>query len=253
MDHCKISDSNGKPVQRATDERIQSLWNSVLDECAAKQQQQHEQQQEPLKVSPKNNSHCWEESLPACFQHVALAAATVDDSRGETSEESNGEGSSSAGSDVPENFSAGERHMHASTASDGLRDGETAPSKQPVPAQLPARHPMSNASQGLGFTSKGKERSGENDEDGSLDDVKLGEDTQATKKKPVTKTPVSLGHVLEETARTRLANLSKAELELWGWHRGNLEISCGAVSSAGIEIRMEFGWRGTTVRTAPLP
>lgn len=184
MDHCKLSDSDGKPVEAAMDERIQTLWNTILDECADLQQQ--------------------------------YAAAT--DSRGETSDETNsdGDGSSSGESEVAETTAAIVAHMPTSAA-------ETMSKTVPVNENCrdqDARHEVGNKSKtrvvGICESEHGAKSAGRDRGKGS-----------------VSKTPVTLGQVLEETARTRVASFSKAELELWGWHRGNLEISCGAVSGTG--------------------
>lgn len=172
MDDCKISDIAGRPVTETMDQRIQTLWNKVLDECAEKQKQSK--------------------------------AAVGDDSRGETSEESNGDGSSSAGSEAAENEIANrESHVHAPSA-DGT--SEATPT---------------DADGDKGDAGGGKQ----NAADG-------GPKLQRRARRPSAsqRTPVSLGSLLEETARVHVAKFSKAEHELWGWHRGNLEISCGAVS-----------------------
>ena len=58
--------------------------------------------------------------------------------------------------------------------------------------------------------------------------------------------------MLEETARVHLANLSKAEHELWGWHRGNLEISCGAVSSSMLSYGTGTEYTSSTGMIRPI-
>lgn len=39
----------------------------------------------------------------------------------------------------------------------------------------------------------------------------------------------TFGGLLEETAQEHVSKFSSRESELWNWHRGNLEMSCGAV------------------------
>lgn len=178
MDECKISDIDGRPVALPMDQRIQALWNKVLDECAEKQQ-----------------------------QSLAAAAASVDDSRGETSEESNGEGSvnGSAGSEAAENGSnTRESREHASSA-DGTSEA----------TRTDSGGDKEDAGGGKQIASNGGPKL-----------KRRARRSSASLRTPV----VSLGKLLEETASAHVANFSKAEHELWGWHRGNLEISCGAVS-----------------------
>lgn len=207
MDHCKISACDGRPVEQGVDERIQSLWNSVLDECAEKQQQQLA----PLEENADSSSR--ETSPVPRHQRVAIAAA---DSRGETSDESNGEVSSSAGSDAAEVvFESGSQEDVLPPANGVSTEGEV-PGCTSAPAVL-------------GFVSKGgKESSRETSRSAGRGATSKG---RARSVKSELTTPVSLGKVLEETAQPHLANFCEAEHELWGWHRGNLEISCGAVSS----------------------
>lgn len=136
-----------------------------------------------------------------------------DDSRGETSEESHGEGSSSAESETAEHEDTSENHLKElgvdgtrNVARTGAVDGEGGASQE------------SNAPLGKGKAG------------GPVGRAILrrpGKSTVST-----TRSPASLGEVLDETAREHLAAFSKAELEVWNWHRGNLEISCGAVSDS---------------------
>lgn len=173
MDDCKISDIAGRPVTETMDQRIQALWNKVLDECAEKQKHS--------------------------------MAALGDDSRGETSEESNGDGSSSsAGSEAAENeIAIRESHVDAPSA-DGT--SEATPTD----------------------TDGDKGDAGGGEQNAAGGGPKLHRRVRRPSASP--RTPVSLGSLLEETARVHVAKFSKAEHELWSWHRGNLEISCGAVS-----------------------
>lgn len=137
-----------------------------------------------------------------------------DDSRGETSEESHGEGSSSAESETAEPEATTRElaqvlgiHDTGNVAPAGAKGGGVGPGQ------------ASNAPLGKG---------------------KAGGPVGRTAwEKPAQKTgstardPVSLGRVLEETAREHLSSFSREEMEVWNWHRGNLEISCGAVSVTG--------------------
>ncbi|CAM9271273.1 unnamed protein product, partial [Sphacelaria rigidula] len=187
MDHCKLSASDGHTAEKAMDERVQSLWNAVLDECGAKQEQllqelEHEQQQQ---------------------QQLKLGVATGHDSRGETSEESNEELSSNSGSDAPEVVTGNEPHVHGAAATaernarTTCRDRKSRGANGSVAARTTARTPGRRVPVGV---------------------------KSAASKRPL----MSLGQVLEEIAEPHLAKFSEAERELWGWHRGNLEISCGA-------------------------
>lgn len=170
--------------------RIQGLWNRVLDECAEKQ---------------KKGSNSNETS-----RAPSGVVSAGDDSRGETSEESHGEGSSSAESEMAEPEAAtrelGQLGVHdtGNVTSTGAEHGDAGPSQ------------VSNASPG-----KGKA-------DGAVD--RTASDRRAQEAGSTAGNPVSLGRVLEETAREHLASFSTEEMEVWNWHRGNLEISCGAVS-----------------------
>lgn len=133
-----------------------------------------------------------------------------EDSRGETSEESHGEGSSSAESEIAEPEAANRElaqvlgvHDTGGVASTGAETGDVGPdqvSNAPLGNGKARRYVGRTASerpaQGAGSTARG---------------------------------PASLGKVLEETAREHLASFSREEMEVWNWHRGNLEISCGAV------------------------
>lgn len=207
MDHCKISANDGSPVEQGVDERIQSLWNSVLDECAAKQQQQLAPPEE------NTNSSSWEASPVDQRQHGSVAAA---DSRGETSEESNGEVSSNAGSDAAEVVFENEPQGHVSAPVNGTSTEGEAPGRMGLAA-------------GLSLMGKEGKRSSRGAARSAGRGAKSEGRVPRAKVEPTT--PMSLGQVLEETAQPHLANFSEAEHELWGWHRGNLEISCGAVSS----------------------
>lgn len=170
--------------------RIQGLWNRVLDECAEKQK----------KSSSGASSHA-----------PSGVVSAGDDSRGETSEESHGEGSSSAESETAEpEATTGELaqvlgvHGTGNVAPTGAEGGDAGPDQD------------SNTPIG-----KGKA-------DGALGRTAL--ERPAQEAGSTARDPVSLGRVLEETAREHIASFSTEELEVWNWHRGNLEISCGAVS-----------------------
>lgn len=186
MDDCKLLGNDGKSVPEAMDQRIQRLWNRVLDECAEKQR--------------KVNAHGGR-PLPG-------VGSLGDDSRGETSEESHGEGSSSAESETADREDANGQHSPLRTGVESIHN------ETPTPA-VDRREPKEPRSKGKADGPEGK----------------------TVFEKPVqcanSTVPVSLGKVLEETAREHLANFSKAELEAWNWHRGNLEISCGAVRTPG--------------------
>lgn len=172
--------------------RIQGLWNRVLDECAEKQK--------------KSSTSSGTSRAPS----GGLSAG--DDSRGETSEESHGEGSSSAESEMEPEAATRELgqvlgvHDTGNMASPGAERGDDRPDQ------------VSNAPLGKG------EAGGPVGETAS--------DKPAQEAGSTARNPVSLGRVLEETAREHLAGFSREEMEVWNWHRGNLEISCGAVSMA---------------------
>lgn len=206
MDECKLLGSDGQPVAEVMDQRIQALWNRVLDECAVRQQQELD-------------------------DHVE---ARTRDSRGETTEESHGEGSSSTDSDAAEEtIRANGNELHIASMIEKCE------------------MPLTQAKDGAYTTSRYEERScspnrdtcPRNDVGGDIGDGNVPGDKNEKRKGRMkmkrrtagpgatTRSPISFGQVLEETARPHLAHLSTAELELWGWHRGNLEISCGAVSS----------------------
>lgn len=192
MDDCKISGSEGQPVPGDTDERIQALWNKVLDECAEKQQQQRggSIEQPTAMISSDDfrtetsGEYRSEESLSSNAESEATEAVMVSGNHG-------GKPSLDRASDVTSTETLGEEN----------RDG--------------------SFDQAPYLTGKGKV-SGEGRTE--FEDRVRGSSVTALQ------TPASLGRVLEETARTHLASFSRAEQELWGWHRGNLEISCGAVS-----------------------
>ena len=200
MDDCKLSDSGGRPVAEATDGRIQALWNRVLDECAEKQDAQNNN------VTVNDHS----------------STVSSNDSPGDTSVESHGEGNSSAESEAPEATSAnddhalGVTHMHKETP----RGAEGADKDRNGRPEQDSSNPVG----------KGKARSKEKGNGRLGGGAVLARQAQGAR--ATLRNPASLGQVLEETARVHLASLSKAEHELWGWHRGNLEISCGAVSTA---------------------
>lgn len=191
MDDCKLWDRDGRPVAGVMDQRIQALWNIVLDECAEKQQ-----------------------------QHQDQSTASREDSRGETSEESNGDCSSSAGSEATEPVTTGKR-IHAASV-DGK--GEAIPAGAEEGAEG-ADLPIQDSN---GSVSKGKAHATAHG--GPQHGSKLKRRALRARAKP--QTAMSLGKVLEETARKHFASFLEAEHQLWGWHRGNLEISCGAVSDS---------------------
>lgn len=186
MDDCTLLGNDGQPVPEAMDQRIQRLWNRVLDECAERQK--------------KNNNSS---TLPPSGMGSA-----GDDSRGETSEESHGEGSSGAESETLEHEGTNKDHAHVPDE-DGTRKAA------PIDAAQESKGPV------------GSGRAG-----GSVDRVMLQRPAHGTE----STAPASLGKVLEETARVHLASFSKSEMEVWDWHRGNLEISCGAVSNSSLGI-----------------
>lgn len=188
MDDCKLLGNDGKSVPEAMDQRIQRLWNRVLDECAEKQR------------TKKNHGG----SLPLASRGVGSSG---DDSRGETSEESHGEGSSSAESEVAEREDVNGQHSPV------RRSVHSTYVETPTPTEAQDVRELTETGS--------KERAS-----GPEDEAVIGRPAQC----PSSTAPVSLGTVLEETAREHLANFSKAEMEVWNWHRGNLEISCGAVS-----------------------
>lgn len=208
MDDCKLSDSGGRPVAEATDGRIQALWNRVLDECAEKQNTQ-------------NNAN----------DHSSTVSSN--DSPGDTSVESHGEGNSSAESEAPEATSANGNHAQPP----GVDTVDRVPKAVPRSAEGGDKgrngRPHQVSSNPVG---KGKARSKEN---GRLGGGEMPM-RRAQSPRAASRNPASLGQVLEETARVHLASLSKAEHELWGWHRGNLEISCGAVSTVHLFIIAYF-------------
>lgn len=191
MDECKLSGVDGKPVPENMDQRIQGLWNRVLDECAEKQKSSGRG------ISPPP---------------LGMGSAG-DDSRGETSEESHGEGSSSAESETAEHEDASGNHLKESGVGGTSNVTRTGAVETEGGASQESNTPLA------------KEKAG-------------GPVGRATLERPgksavsTTRSPVSLGEVLEETAHEHLAAFSKAELEVWNWHRGNLEISCGAVSDS---------------------
>lgn len=208
MDDCKLSASDGRPVPEAMDQRIQALWNKVLDECAEKQQQQQQKQQKQ------------EEE-----QHDDQSNNEAGDSRGETSEESHGENSSSAESEAAE--AAGTNVMEARASSD---EG---------PSEIPPTHTQGTAIR-ESLPVNGSSTStigGEGRPRDSIEQDHPRDRASSKKRSPgrraTPRAPESLGQVLDETARAHVASFSRAEHELWGWHRGNLEISCGAVSPSG--------------------
>lgn len=137
--------------------------------------------------------------------------STGDDSRGETSEESHGEGSSSAESEMAEPEATtrelaqvlGGVHDTGHVASTGVERGDVGLDE------------VSNAALG-----KGK---------ADAPVGKTASERPAQQTGSTAREPVSLGRVLEETAREHIASFSREEMEVWNWHRGNLEISCGAV------------------------
>lgn len=192
MDECKLLGIDGQPVPESMDQRIQGLWNRVLDECAEKQK--------------SSDSSGRRGSLPP--PGVATAG---DDSRGETSEESHGEGSSSAESETAEPEDTRGHH---------LRELGLGGSRNVTPT-------VTEDLQG-GASEESNAPRGKGEEGGPVRREILERPTKSANS--TTRNPVSLGEVLEETARGHLAAFSKAELEVWNWHRGNLEISCGAVS-----------------------
>lgn len=184
MDDCKLLGNDGKSVPEAMDQRIQRLWNRVLDQCAEKQRKG--------KTSRGGLS--------------PSVGTSGDDSRGETSEESHGEGSSSAESDAAEREEANCEHPPATANVDSTLVKTT-------PVRQLGREPKEPAT---------KKNAGGSEEGRVM--------LQRPAKSVKASTRVSLGKVLEETARDHLVNFSTAEMEVWNWHRGNLEISCGAVS-----------------------
>ena len=217
MDDCKLSDSGGRPVAEATDGRIQALWNKVLDECAEKQHTQN-----------NVNDHS--------------STVSSNDSPGDTSVESHGEGNSSAESEAPEatrvngnqaqTLSVDRVHKAVPRRAEGGDNGRNG-------------RPHQDSSNPVG---KGKARSKENGRLGGGEmPMRRGQGLRAT-----LRNPASLGQVLEETARVHLANLSKAEHELWGWHRGNLEISCGAVSSSMLSYGTGTEYTSSTGMIRPI-
>lgn len=196
MDDCKLLDIDGQPVPESMDQRIQGLWNRVLDECAEKQKSSR-----GISLPPPG------------------VRSAGDDSRGETSEESHGEGSSSAESETAGPEDTNGDHLQElgvdgtrNATRTGAQDGEGGPGQK---SNAPLDAPLGKGAAG-----------------GPMDRAIL--ETPAKGAISTARGPVSLGQVLEETARGHLAAFSKAELEVWNWHRGNLEISCGAVSDLTI-------------------
>ncbi|CAM9348964.1 unnamed protein product [Pylaiella littoralis] len=177
MDECKLLGIDGQPVPESMDQRIQGLWNRVLDECAEKQKS-------------GNNSSRTSPPPPG-------VGSAGDDSRGETSEESHGEGSSSAESETAE---------PGDTSGDHLQELGVDGRRNVTPSGVKSKE--------VGAT-----------EDSNVPQILHRPEKRATSE---ARNASSLGEVLEETAREHLAAFSKAELEVWNWHRGNLEISCGA-------------------------
>lgn len=217
------------------DERVQSLWNAVLDECGAKQEQllqelEHEQQQQQqLSLGEEEGT---DDVLPSenapliAPQHRELGVATGHDSRGETSEESNEELSSNSGSDAPEVVTGNEPHVHGAAAT-AKRNARTTCRDVFV-------HQSEVKPNSLSIKKGGKRKSrGANGSVAARTTARTpGRRVPVGVKSAASKRPLmSLGQVLEEIAEPHLAKFSEAERELWGWHRGNLEISCGAVSS----------------------
>ena len=199
MDDCKLSDGGGRPVAEATDRRIQALWNRVLDECAEKQHTQN-----------NVNDHS--------------STVSSNDSPGDTSVESHGEGNSSGESEAPETTSVNGNQAQTLGVD---RVHKAAPRSAEGGGKGRNGRPHQDSSNPVG---KGKARSKENGRLGGGEmPMRRAQSPRAT-----SRDPASLGQVLEETARVHLASLSKTEHELWGWHRGNLEISCGAVSTSSL-------------------
>lgn len=197
MDDCKLLASDGKPVAKVMDQQIQTLWNSVLDQCAEKQQRE---QQQRLSTN-----------------------AEGEDSRGETSEESLGEGSSSAESEAADSINVSGGRVHA------LESGRTR--ELAMPDAEGKANGMSRSVHDVKCAMRKGKVSGQNQR-GSRGGDKLKRHSRGANTRA--QTPISLGEVLEETAKEHLDKFSRAERELWGWHRGNLEISCGAVSKANL-------------------
>eukprot|EP00903_Cladosiphon_okamuranus_P012741 g11911.t1 len=179
MDDCKLLNRQGQPVPEAMDQRIQGLWNRVLDKCAENRQKSV--------INSSGTTRAPSGVVPA-----------GEDSRGETSEESHGEGSSSTESEMAE----------PEAATPGL-------------AQVPGGVQHTG-----NVTSTGAEREDNGKTGGPVGKTAL--ERPALKPGSTARDPVSLGRVLEETAREHLTSFSREEMEVWNWHRGNLEISCGA-------------------------
>lgn len=192
MTHCKLSTSDGKSVEPAMDERVQALWNSVLDECAEKQN---------------------------------LIAATEDSGR--RSEESHAARDNSTGREVVNDITAS--HPCADRPSKTETDGNAS---------------MNGDCRDLKSQDRMQGEGARHRKESNADDS-IGKSRNSTAPPSVSRSSTSLGQVLEDTARSRIANFSKTELELWGWHRGNLEISCGAVRTPIAYLR----WRLSFVRT----
>lgn len=157
------------------DERVQALWNSILDECAEKQ---------------------W---------------ATASGSPGETTRDLVSKGGHRVGNE---------------TTHDGIavEPGAQAPAVMGTNGSLPTNGYRRNEFERDAIKNEARCQGGR-----ATDRVVTGR----TKPPRAVKSSTSLGQVLEDTAHPHLVNFSKAELELWGWHRGNLEISCGAVRVPG--------------------
>lgn len=157
---------------------------------------------------------CAEKQKAGSSRGVSLPSSDVglagEDSRGETSEESHGEGSSGADSEAAE-------------PEDAIRDLTQVLGVHSTRTVAPTGAQDGNSEPGQESTTLGK-------------DKVAGQPDRAVSEKPAQSTgfkardPVSLGSVLEETAHDYLSSFSSEELEVWNWHRGNLEISCGAVS-----------------------
>lgn len=136
-----------------------------------------------------------------------------DDSRGETSEESHGEGSSSAESEAAEPGATAREVAQVLGVHDTGNVTPTGAKRGDVDPNQGSNTPLGKGKAGGAVGKTASERPAQ--EAGST----------------TARDPVSLGRVLEETAREHLVSFSREEMEVWNWHRGNLEISCGAVSA----------------------
>lgn len=238
MDHCKLSASDGHTAEKAMDERVQSLWNAVLDECGAKQEQllqELEREQQQLNLGEEGGNDDVLPSEKAALvtpRKRELAVAAGHDSRGETSEESNEELSSNSGSDAPEVVtgndplvnradSTAERNTRTTCQDVLVHQSEVTPNSLPIEKEEKRKSSGANGSVAVRTAARTAVRTS-----GRRVPVRA---RSAASKRPL----MSLGQMLEEIAEPHLAKFSEAERELWGWHRGNLEISCGAVSSVG--------------------